>query len=672
MVGLTRPVALVGLGGAGKTNIAVEYAYQHRTDFEYIFWVCAETDTDLIKGFINIAKELDLPIASEATYANDLLVVDAAKKWLESNSRWLLIFDNVDDLRLVRQYIPIRQEGGAILLTTQTSAVGSLAFPVPVGKLSNEDGAVLLLRRAHILMDSDPLEAASMQDREAAMTLSAEMEGLPLAMIQAGAFLEGTNNTPKRYLELFQRRSDELLRRGGDEEDRSHVSVSATFGLAFDKLDEDCVAASDLLRACAYLSADEIPEDIFLLGKNAFTCQLHEALKDEIAWEEIIARVRRYSLLDRNGNERTLRIHRLVQAVLRERNRSNDGEWIKRVTQAIRLTLPPPEVGLKPEHEKYAVQALSVFNLMDRLGVEVPEAGDLWYQLAHFLRIRIYSDGEKTSIINKKGYDLSPIKIYDLIEKLYVSAIGAKAKALGIDHPSLAPILSRLSTFYRIHNRYEEAEIKGSQALQIRRQSLGKYHPDVVVSLNNLANLYLDQGLYEQAEQYYLEAIRIFEHTNNLYPADLAFVKNGLANVYVQQNNFKTAENLYKEAIDIWKKTSPDNTLQIGYALFGLAKVYFPLGHYTDAENACNQVLGLWNEGLPVEGDNESDMQGSHRYPPLLGYTLGLLGDIAQKKNDNTTAFGYYRRALKILEDVFDENHTDLVEIKRKYNQVSI
>jgi hypothetical protein len=179
-----RTVALSGLGGIGKTQIAIEYAHRYGDEYESVLWMNCEA---LISNFISLADKLNLPMGSEKDQAG------AVRDWLESHSGWLLVMDNANDLSLAREYIPSKVRGH-ILLTTRAQATGPIAHCLEIKEMRPEESALFLLRRAKVITKEKQLYAASDVDVTLAKEISEEMGHLPLALDQAGAYIEETKS----------------------------------------------------------------------------------------------------------------------------------------------------------------------------------------------------------------------------------------------------------------------------------------------------------------------------------------------------------------------------------------------------------------------------------------------------------------------------------------------
>jgi NB-ARC domain len=332
------PQAISGMGGIGKTQTAVEYAYRHREDYSAVFWTWADDASTLATGFKEIACLLDLPQSA----GDQRETATAVKQWLEDHDGWLLIFDNADDLAVVHDFLPA-QHRGCILLTTRLAATGGIARPVRMDKMPTEDGALLLLRRARCIDENSGLESAEPTERYAAFAISHEVDGLPLALDQAGAFIEETCCSPTEYLRLYQAEGKELRRRRGNLGEHDHGSVTITFTLAFTKLAAANPAAAELLRLCAFLAPDDIPEAILVQGASELGKILRSVAGNDLRRIQAIGEASRLSLLQRNPDTGTLNIHRLVQAVLRDgMPKKMQRLWAERAVRAVNRAFPVP------------------------------------------------------------------------------------------------------------------------------------------------------------------------------------------------------------------------------------------------------------------------------------------------------------------------------------------
>lgn len=335
------PQAMSGLGGVGKTQLAIEYAYQHRQDYRVILWTRADTHEALISGYMEIAQLLNLPQKDEQ---EPTLVVKAVLHWLKTQTHWLLILDNADELSIVREFLPLTFSGH-ILLTTRAYSMGKLAKRIEVKTMDPDVGALLLLRRAGLVAQNAPLEAASPSDSDQANAITEELGGLPLALDQAGAYIEETSSSLLAYQTLYRTRKADLLRMRGALVDDHPEPVATTWSLSFQWVEEKNPAAAELLRFCAFLHPDSIPEEIILYGAASVNPVLASLAKDLLALDKAIALLSAYSLLHRDSTAKALHVHRLVQAVLQDT--MNDQErrhWVERTVLAVKAALPHVEV----------------------------------------------------------------------------------------------------------------------------------------------------------------------------------------------------------------------------------------------------------------------------------------------------------------------------------------
>jgi TIR domain/NB-ARC domain len=259
----TRRVALTGLGGMGKTQLAVEHVYRQRADYDLVWWVRSEQPTSLLSDYAALARQL--PLAADLRLAEDAsqeVVAAAVRGWLERHRRWLLVLDNAAEPAAVAGLLP-RSGAGHVLLTSQAE-VGwePLAAALPVEVLAPTDAASFLLVRTR-----QQSSAAA-----AATTLAGSLGGLPLALEQAAAYVvtAGTVSLAD-YARLFGTRALELLQRG--QPLGYQHTVATTWSLALQQLQHTAPAAVGLLTLAAFLASDDIPNHCW--WPTAMSCQSH-------------------------------------------------------------------------------------------------------------------------------------------------------------------------------------------------------------------------------------------------------------------------------------------------------------------------------------------------------------------------------------------------------------
>ena len=179
------PIALNGLGEMGKTQTAMEYAYHYRNAYQAVFWLNASTHDTLSSDILTLASLLHLAQNQE----QEEIIVQAIQHWLMTHSNWLLILDNISSIEIVNELLPLYTLGD-VLLTTRMQAIGTLAHCISVEDMTQEEGVLFLLRRTKRLAPSE--SSTSHKDWQEARKIVEELGGLPLALDQAGAYIEET------------------------------------------------------------------------------------------------------------------------------------------------------------------------------------------------------------------------------------------------------------------------------------------------------------------------------------------------------------------------------------------------------------------------------------------------------------------------------------------------
>jgi len=610
---------LSGLPGIGKTQTAIEYAYRHGDEYITVLWAKAESRETLTSSFVAIAELLNLP-GKNAQEQN--IVVAAVKRWLENNTSWLLIFDNADDLALAREFLPSGGKGH-VLLTTRAQTTGGIAQRVEIEEMELEEGALFLLRRAKMLAQDAPLDVASTTDQTKAKTIVKELGGLPLALDQAGAFIEEVPSSLDEYLELYRKEGAKLLaERGGIISD--HPSVATTFSLAFKQVADRSPAAADLIRVCAFLAPDAIPEEVFtLVGAAELGDNLAKLLTSSLEFVLAIKEAGRFSLIDRNPANQSINIHRLVQEVVKnDMDDATQRLWAERTIRAMAQSFLIIENDEWPRREWVLAHAQVCIEHVKKWQLEFPEAA-LWF---HF-----------------NGYYLHKYTRYVEAETFYQQALAMREKMLGPEHRDVVATLSHLARNYYAQGQFAQSESLWWQILEISKKTLDPMHPDLAAGLTGLATVYQAQGQLAEAEQIWQWILAISEKTLDPMHPDLAVSLNGLATLYHTVGQYAQAESLYQRALAIKEKSSGPEHPDVATILNNLAESYRKQSQFAQAEPLYQRALAI----------REKKLGSEH---PIVATVLGNYAVLLRKTNRKAEAEKLEARAQAIRAKHTQEN----------------
>jgi len=641
---LSQPQAMSGLGGVGKTQVAVEYAYRRAQDYEAVLWISAASRETLLSGFASLTSLLQLP---ERYESDQQKCVGAVQRWLQRRSRWLLILDNADDLSLLPDFFPSGQLKGHILLTTRAYALGGLANRIEVDTLDQTTGTFLLLHRAGLLSLELPLEQARDEDRLDAQQIWQELGGLPLALDQAGAYIEETQCGLPNYLRLFRTHRSLLLKQRGGVLRTHPDSVYTTFTLAVKAVAQRHPATEDLLWVCALMHPDAIPEEVFLQGASHLGSRLELACGSPQDWNALLGTASAYSLLKRQPREQTLSVHRLMQAVLQEHIPEHERvQWTHRIISALDRVLP------ENEYAKWSMCERLVPHILN-----IEEHTHAWEN----------APLELASLLHRTAYYLSLRARYKQAEPLYQRALSIWEQTRGSDHPDVTHSLEGLAVLYDEQGKYEQAELVHRRVLSIREQALGSDHPDVAYALDRLAYISSKQGRDDLAELLYQRALHILEHQD---PDAVIRPLINLGAHYGSQGKNELAQACYQQALHIWEKKPPRADYLTGVIILtNLSGTYCEQGEYEQAELLSQRALHICEQAT---GPNHPDM--------IL--SLDGLAYVYQKRGQYEQAEPLYQRALHICEQALEEEHhlmtstlsnlANLYQNQEKYEQAEL
>lgn len=512
----TQVSALCGLGGIGKTQVALEYAYRYAQHYQALFWIEAETVESVLSSMQRLAEVLQLP---DPQLADQHRLVTAIHQWLVSHHQWLLIWDHLEELDLLQRFLPPTQHG-SILITTRSQALGSLAQELLLPPMTLEEGSLFVLRRAKVL----PLTATEEQRKQLVQQVPAEfaavrelvttMGGLPLALDQAGAYIEETRCSFSSYLKRYEHQRTPLLSYRGITTGGHPHTVTTTFLLAHQQVEQMQGAAADILRACAFLHAEALPEELFASGATHLGPQLEPMATTPLLFDQAMAILHRFSLVQRHPETHTFSLHRLVQVVLQEEMVEQErAVWLGRIVAAFNALWPEAISSSWKQGKRLLPHILVVIRFFSDDTVD-QELAELLQKAADYLRERDQ---------------------YKRAEMLYRRALRIWKQALGPDTPKAIHALNGLAQLYYERGKYEQAEAFYQRVLYLQEQTLRPEDDQIALSLNNLVILCQMQGKYGEARALYQRALNIYDHTPGSVRPKIAQCLSNLADLSLEQ-----------------------------------------------------------------------------------------------------------------------------------------
>ena len=531
---INQTQGIAGLGGIGKTQTAVEYAYRHfEVAYDWVFWLRADTLVNLQTDLGAVARQVGAVADPNLELEQQIQV---ALRWLNTQELWLLVVDNADDdtvLAALPTYLPTNPKGRVLITSRQAVLDGvNVAEPLPLGTWARQSSVDFLLKRTG-RPDTEAEQANASQ-------LAAALGDLPLALEQAAAYMVRRQTPFRLYGQQYEKQRLKLLEKEKVRAGQYAESVRTTWQINFDAVAEANPASAELLQLSAVLAPDEIPYELLILGRQHWTEALQQALEAD-DWDtavflmgELLEPLSQYSLIRWEAEDYRYSIHRMVQEVIRDQMPDKGLEWANRAVAGVWQAFPDSD-------------QLDNWSVCDRL-------------LPHGLRLRPWLTREQVwtetggRLLNELGYFLEKRGQYNLSAEIFEQALEMRRELLGDRHPNVATSLNNLAALYRSQGRYDAAEPYYQQALEMRRELLGDRHPSVASSLNNLAALYESQGRYEAAEPYYLQALEMRRELLGDRHPDVAGSLWNLSALRYQQGRLNEAESLLLEALPIYEE----------------------------------------------------------------------------------------------------------------------
>ncbi|KAJ7614906.1 hypothetical protein FB45DRAFT_1008524 [Roridomyces roridus] len=581
---------LHGLGGSGKTQVALKFL-ESIDNFTNRFFVNASSPEALKTSLTNIGISQSFGKTPEA-----------GLQWLISeNKEWTLLFDNADDPKLKLSPFFPQCTHGNIIITSRNPKLATYgpASHSQVGDLDTENAALLLLERA--------VKEHTDENYTLAMGIVQELSCLPLAIVQAGAYI-AKFKCLKNYLSIYRKNKEELLQQHPDQtHDNYEWTVYTTWEISFRKLSP---VAAQFLQLCSLLHHSNIPGSIFAKatqwilnneGNEAESMQearkfLQNFVSGSGSWSKeyfrnIVAEIEEYSLIQSQEASDTLDMHPLVHL------------WCSTTlpdevtTRECMTNVVGMAIDFGPDAYLERIRMIAHVNML------VPDFTILNYQ---FWRryARIYCDGGK----------------FEQAKGLYELNLQRQRELRGKHHPSTLRAMANLAATYRQLGQTREAEPLEISVLEQRQKLLGDNHPDTLLAMANLAITYRQLGRYREAEPLEISVLKQHQKLLGDNHPDTLRAMASLAVTYGQLGRYREAEPLKISVLKERRKLLGDDHPDTLRAMADLAATYGQLGRYRQAEHLKVSVL---NERQNLLGDDHLD---TLRAMADLAATYGQLG----------------------------------------------
>ncbi|KAH7016555.1 uncharacterized protein B0I36DRAFT_436187 [Microdochium trichocladiopsis] len=645
--GSRHVVVLYGLGGIGKTQLAATYIKRYRDEYSAIFWLNIKDEASIQQSFARIATHI-LEQSADAGSLKGLnlqqdhdKIVQAVKAWLSlaGNTRWLIVYDNYDNPKLpgrkidatvdIHQFLPMADQG-SVVITTRVSEI-NIGHHIRIKKLESEQESLQILSKTS--------GRNGLQDDNDAKDLARKLDGLPLALATAGAYLKRVPISTRDYLRHYQEswaRVTGALHLGS----YADRTLNSTWQLSYAQVQAQNPLAAHLLRWWAYFNNEDIWFDL-----------VRTRSEDGLVWMEQLSE-------ELNFNEAmgVLHDYGLVEPTVMFQEPQGKGKLGEAEKMYLRA-LDGREKALGPDHTSTLDTVNNLGNLYKSKG-KLGEAEKMYLRALDGREKALGPDHTSTlDTVNNLGNLYKSKGKLGEAEKMYLRALDGREKALGPDHTSTLDTVNNLGNLYKSKGKLGEAEKMYLRALDGREKALGPDHTSTLDTVNNLGNLYKSKGKLGEAEKMYLRALDGREKALGPDHTSTLDTVNNLGNLYKSKGKLGEAEKMYLRALDGREKAlGPDHTSTLD-TVNNLGNLYKSKGKLGEAEKMYLRALDGREKALGPDHTSTLDTVNNLGNLYKTINTLSNLGSLRSEQNRMSEARQYYQRAHGGLEKVLGPSH---------------
>jgi tetratricopeptide (TPR) repeat protein len=557
-----QPKTLHGLGGVGKTQMAVEYIYRYRHEYDVVWWIPSDQPFLVKTALADLAPHLGLPAAAVSGIedaARDAL--DALRRG-EPYGRWLLVFDNADQPEDLLDLIP--RDRGHVLITSRNHRWGSMVDAIPVDVFRREESVEFLAKRVR--------NAISEHD---AARLAEELGDLPLALEQAGALLFERGMSADEYLEQLKERASQLLSQGRPAE--YPLPMTAAWSVSVTNLTETLPEAVELLRVCAFFGSEPIPREAISRAPEGLRQDLAVLINDTIRLGRAVGELGRYALAKLDIPGRTIQIHRLVQKLVQDELSPADQERFRHEVHLLLAAYAAGDPGDQASWPKYS-------NLLGHLGPAKIAESDV-------PEVRSFAIRMLRALLSSGDYQSARLVAEDFIKRW--------SDGSGAEHPDVVRVKLEHTNVLRELGEYEQATELNREILSIAEKVLGPDDEDTLRALRGSAADLRALGDFKGALERDEQALRRYEERYGREDVGTLRAAHNLALDYGLLSDYGRARELHDRSYSGWQQRGqgPDMVS----ALTGLARAVRLSGEYSEAGDLGEDAYAIAMDALGAE-----------------------------------------------------------------------